>query len=92
MSMGFSVQEHHSGLLFPSPVDLCNPGIKPRSPVLAGSFFTTEPPGKQNMRRRELSVLGPWETLAGAFAPLHPLLIPPYAPQEKGTMMCILET
>ena len=44
------------------------------------------------MRRGDLSVLGPWETLPGAFAPLYPVLIPPYAPQEKGTMMCILET
>jgi len=25
--------------------DLPNPGIKPTSPVLAGGFFTTEPPG-----------------------------------------------
>ena len=31
---------------FPSPEDLPDPGIKPTSPALAGSFFTTEPPGK----------------------------------------------
>jgi len=35
-----------SGLLFTSPGDLPNPGIKPTSPALAGGFFTTEPPGK----------------------------------------------
>ena len=35
-----------NGLLFPSPGDLSNPGIKPISPALAGRFFTTEPPGK----------------------------------------------
>ena len=34
-----------SGLPFP-PGDLPNPRIKPRSPALAGRFFTTEPPGK----------------------------------------------
>ncbi|KAB0345653.1 hypothetical protein FD754_022579 [Muntiacus muntjak] len=34
------------GLPFLSPGDLLNPGIKPRSPALAGRFFTTEPPGK----------------------------------------------
>ena len=31
---------------FPSLEDLPNPGIEPTSPALAGSFFTTEPPGK----------------------------------------------
>ena len=33
-SMGFSRQEYWSGLPFPSPEDLLNPGIKPRSPAL----------------------------------------------------------
>ena len=46
MSMGFSRQEYWSGLPFPSPGDLPDPGIKPLSPALAGRFFTTEPPGK----------------------------------------------
>ena len=35
-----------SGWPFPSPEDLSNPGIESMSPVLAGGFFTTEPPGK----------------------------------------------
>ena len=46
LSMGFSKQEYWSGLPFPSPGDLLNPGIKPSSPTLAGRFFTTEPQGK----------------------------------------------
>ena len=33
-SMGFSRQEYWSGLPFPSPADLPNPGIEPRSPTL----------------------------------------------------------
>ena len=33
-------------MLFPSPGDLPDPGIKPVSPALAAGFFTTEPPGK----------------------------------------------
>ena len=33
---------------FPSPGDLPNPKIEPTSPGLAGRFFTTEPPGKNN--------------------------------------------
>ena len=44
--MGFPRQEYWSGLLFPSPGDLPDPGIEPATPVLAGGFFTTEPPGK----------------------------------------------
>ena len=46
LSMGFPRQEHWSGLPFPSPEDLPDPGIKPVFPALAGRFFTTEPPGK----------------------------------------------
>jgi len=41
----FYRQEYWSGLPFPPPRNLSNPGIKPASPVLAGRFFTTEPPG-----------------------------------------------
>ena len=49
--MEFSRQDYWSGLLFPSPRDLPDPGtepvfpVYPASPALAGRFFTTEPPG-----------------------------------------------
>ena len=46
LSMEFSRQEYWSGLSFPPPGDLPNPGIKLESPALAGSVFTTELPGK----------------------------------------------
>ena len=46
LSMGFSRQEYWSGLPFPSPGDLPNPGIEPRSPVLQADALTSEPPGK----------------------------------------------
>ena len=46
LSMGFPRQEYWSGLPFPSPGELPDPGIKPTTPALAGRFFTTEPPGK----------------------------------------------
>ena len=46
LSMGFSRQEYWSGLPLPSPGDLPHTGIKPVSFVLAGGFFTIEPPGK----------------------------------------------
>ena len=56
LSMVFSRQEYWSGLPFPSPRDLPDPGIKPVSPVLAGGFFTTEPPGKQLNEGRDTYV------------------------------------
>ena len=48
LSMGFSRQKYWSGLPFPSPGHLPNPGIEPASlapPPLASGFFTV-PPGK----------------------------------------------
>ena len=45
-SMGFSRQEYWSGLPFPSPGDLPNPGIEPTSPALQADALTSEPPGK----------------------------------------------
>ena len=49
LSIEFSRQECWSGLSFPSPGDLPDPGIGPMFPALAGSFFTTEPPGKPHL-------------------------------------------
>ena len=43
---GISHEEYWSGLPFPSPGYLPNPGIELLSPALAGEFFNTEPPGK----------------------------------------------
>ena len=45
-SMGFSRQEYWSGLPFPSPGDLPNPGIEPGSPTLQADALPSEPPGK----------------------------------------------
>ena len=45
-SMGFSRQEYWRGLPFPSPGDLPNPGMKPRSPTLQAYALTSAPPGK----------------------------------------------
>ena len=51
LSLGFPRQEYWSALPFPSP----DPGVEPKSPTLAGGFFSTEPPGK------------PWPYNKGAF-------------------------
>ena len=45
-SMGFSRQECWSGLPFPSPGDLPDPGIEPRSPALRVDALPSEPPGR----------------------------------------------
>ena len=48
LSMGFPRQEYWSGLPFPPPGDLPDPGIEPESPALVGRFFNTVPSGKSN--------------------------------------------
>ena len=48
-SMGFSRQEYWSGLPFPFPGDLPDPGIEPRSPAMEADALTSEPPGKPNL-------------------------------------------
>ena len=45
-SMGLSRQEYWSGLPFPSPGDLPDPGIEPGSPALWADALTSEPPAK----------------------------------------------
>ena len=48
LSMGFSRQEYWSRLPFPSPGDLPDPGIEPRSPALQADTLPSEPPGKDS--------------------------------------------
>ena len=47
LSMSFSRQKYWSGLPFPSPGDLPNPGIEPWSPVLQADSLLTELPGNR---------------------------------------------
>ena len=49
-SLGFSRQEYWSGLPFPSPGDLPNPGIEPGSSVLQADALPSEPPGKSSSK------------------------------------------
>ena len=49
-SMGFSGQEYWSGLPFPSPGDLPDPGIKRRSPAFQADALTSEPPEKPSLK------------------------------------------
>jgi len=47
LSMGF-IRQYWSGLLFPSPGDLPDPGIKLGPPSSQEDFLPSEPPGKPN--------------------------------------------
>ena len=49
LSMGFSRQVYWSELPFPSPGDLPDPGMEPRSPVLQTGVLPSEPPGKPSV-------------------------------------------
>ena len=49
-SVGFSSQEYWSALPFPSPGDLPDPGIEPRSPPLQADSLPSEPPGKPQVK------------------------------------------
>ena len=70
LSMGFSRQEDWSGLLFPSPGDLPDPGTEPRSPALQADSLPSEPPGKPlargkksriaNTQLKEKEKMGSW--------------------------------
>ena len=65
LSREFSRQEYWNGLPFPSPRDLPNPGIQPRSAYIAGRFFTNwAETGKwdaANSKVLKIAVLGlPW--------------------------------
>ena len=52
-SMGFSRQEYWSGLPFPSPRNLPNPGIETSSPTKQAEALTSEPPGKPLVTEHE---------------------------------------
>ena len=67
--MRFSRQEYWSGLPFPPPEDLPNPGIKPAShmsPAFVGGFFTTSDTWKPRgmPKTKYLQVLSQWNLLA----------------------------
>ena len=71
LSMEFSRQEYWSGVPFPSPGDLPDPGIEPGSPALQAEALASEAPGKLPLRysrcvfiaRGHLTdIIGAWES------------------------------
>ena len=61
LSMRFLRQEYCSGLPFPSPGDLPNPGIEPASPALAGRFFTAICASLARASILEMSQISTWK-------------------------------
>ena len=93
-SMGFSRQEYWSGLPFPSPGDLLNPGIEPGSPALQADAFTSEP-----IVRINPALVVQWLGL-GAFTAMAPGSVPGQEikvlktvwPKEKGLALVLCVT
>ena len=59
-SMGFSREEYWSGLPFPSPGDLPNPGIEPGSPAFQADALTSEPPENHREKINDYQRRGPY--------------------------------
>ena len=53
LSVGFSRQEYWSGLPFPSPGDLPDPGIEPESPALQTDCLPSESLGKTHLKKKK---------------------------------------
>ena len=64
LSVGFFRQEYWSGLPFPSPGDLPNPGVEPGSPALQADALSSQPPGKpkrdlwHNIKHTNIRIIG----------------------------------
>ena len=54
LSMGFFTQEHWSGLPFPSPGDLLDSGMEPKSPALQVDSLLLDPPGKPSNHKAKI--------------------------------------
>ena len=59
-SMGFSRQEYWSGVPFPSPGDLSDLGIEPRSPALQADSSPSEPPRKPFISILQIKIIHPF--------------------------------
>ena len=65
LAMGLSRQESWSGLPFPSPGDLSDPGIEPGSPVLWADALPSEPPVWEHKRLQNTYWKSQWRRLSG---------------------------
>ena len=94
LSVGFPRQEYWSGLPFPSPGDLPDPGIEPASPALAGGFLTTESPRKTlgvcccSLTKSGSTLCDPMDCRRPDFPVLHHL--PELAQSHVHWVVCVL--
>ena len=67
LSMEFSRQEYWTGLPFPSPGDLPDPGIKPRCPAFQADPSPSEPPEQPqaNGRKKQFTARGTEQAIEG---------------------------
>ena len=85
-SMEFSRQDYWSGLPFPLPGYLPNPGIEPMSLAslaLAGRFFTTVPPGKPTMEYQSAIKKNAMLPFAATWMQLEIIILSIVSPTEK---------
>ena len=73
--MGFYRQEYWSGLPFPSPGDLLNPGTEPGSPALQADSLPLEPLGKLIGKTKEMRLTAPTLDLLQAFVHVKPVKV-----------------
>ena len=86
LSMEFSRQDYWSGLPFPLPGYLPNPGIEPMSLAslaLAGRFFTTVPPGKPTMEYQSAIKKNAMLPFAATWMQLEIIILSIVSPTEK---------
>ena len=82
--MGFFRQEYWSGLPFPLPGHLPNPGIEPKSPALAGGFFTAEPSEALSYPTNAIYALGFTASPSNVGSPFCLCFTGPYTHSEVG--------
>ena len=71
LSMEFSRQDYWSGLLSPSPGDLPNPGIEPRSPALQADSLPSGPLGKPKCKEGSVERGSSWLLLIKHWPPIY---------------------
>ena len=82
-SMGFSRQEYWSGVPLPTPGDLPDPGIEPRSPTLQAYALTSEPKLKAALRLGSWPIWLSHASISTALAPEWVAWVPLRDPQEN---------
>ena len=83
LSMGFSRQEHWSGLPLPSPGHPPNPGMEPGSPTLKADTLPSDPPGKSGIKAVSAAWQGRFLTTIPPGKPMKTFLILQYSTLKK---------